>query len=379
MTKRLIFLAIILLIPSVVMAQSDTVLYLMGRVVMEDEAPIPKDFKVQLVCSNRVIRQVNPSTAGTFAFDLGSVKPTAGLQDASGTEIQGGLKGGFARDAWDERGFLVIGPRVYLDECIIRATPLAGHTSTEIVLGVRDLQDNPDVGILEVKKVGGKRRLPATVSLTTAAAPPKAAKSLEKAQNELAKKKIDYSKVKKNLENAVTVYPEFAEAWCFLGEARMITGDREGAKEAFELSIASDEEFIHPYAGLAQLAAEQQDWMQTARRAKQIRELDTGYPRGILFDGLSAYYLGRLDDSKAALEELKKRGHGSKFPIAYLHLGMIYAKKGEVVAAAEALRAYLSASPAGQVPVDRRDKIEAQLKLWEDQGLIQPEQEVTDS
>jgi len=377
--RNLVSFIFLALNPGSLLAQSDSVLYLMGEVVMENEAPVPKDFLVQLVCSNRVIKQVNPSTAGTFAFDLGSVKATPGITDASGTEISGGLKGGFARDAWDERGFLVIGGRVYLDECVVRSTPIAGYYSEPIELGVRDLQDNPDIGLIEVKKVNSAPRLPATVSLTTAAAPAEATKSLLKAQKELAKPKVDYSKVMDHLEKSVRLYPQFAEAWCLLGEARLISGDREGAREAFELSIASDEDFIHPYAGLAQLAVEQQDWMQAANRARQIKELDSTYPRGLLFDGLACYYLGRFEDSRAALEELKKRGYGSTFPIAYLHLGMIYAKSGDVNSAAEALRAYLTTSPVEKVPVDRRSQIEAQLKIWEDRGLIQPERQVSDS
>jgi len=379
MLKNLILPAFLGLSPGVVMAQSDSVFYLMGQVSMENEAPVPKDFLVQLVCSNRVIKQVNPSAAGTFAFDLGSVKATPGITDASGTEIQGGLKGGFARDAWDERGFLVIGGRVYLDECVVRSTPIAGYTSTTIELGTRDLQDNPDIGVLEVRKINGTPRLPATVSLTTAAAPPEAAKLLGKAQKELAKKKVDFHKVQDHLEKAIRVYPQFSEAWCLLGEARLSSGDQVGAREAFELSIASDENFIHPYAGLAQLDVERQDWMQAANRARQIRKLDPTYPRGLLFDGIASYYLGSFEDSRLAFEELKERGHASTFPIAYLHLGMIYAKKGDVLTAAEAFRAYLSASPAGQVPVARRDRIEAQLKLWEDQGLIPPEERTADS
>jgi len=344
----------------------------MGRVVMEDEAPIPKDFFVQLVCSNRVIRQVNPSPSGTFAFDLGSAKQTSATVDASGTETQGGLKAGFARDAWDERGFLVISGRVYLDECIVRPIPLAGYTSTTIELGVRDLQDNPDIGIIEVKKITGLPRLPATVSVTTAAAPPEAAKALTKAQKELGKRKIDYSRVTDNLEKAVRIYPEFAEAWCLLGEARMALGDREGAREAFEMSIASDEAFIHPYAGLAQLALEEQNWQQAAGRARQMKEIDNTYPRGLLFDGIANYYLENFSESKKSLEELKRRGLTSKFPLANLHLGMIYAKEGDVPSAAEALRSYLSDSPSQQIPTDRREKIETQLKLWKEQGRLEP-------
>ncbi|MGW8179804.1 MAG: tetratricopeptide repeat protein, partial [bacterium] len=350
-----------------------------GRVVMENEAPIPKDFYVQLLCSNRVIKQVNPSASGTFAFDLGSARPTPGLVDASGTETQGGLKGGFARDAWDERGFLVISGGVYLDVCLIRATPVPGLDSSTIELGVRDLQDNPDVGVIEVRPISGTPRIPQTVSVTSAAAPREATKALEKAQKELRKKKINYYQVEAHLERAVEVYSQFAEAWCLLGEARLAMGDHERARDAFQMSIASDESFIHPYAGLAQIDVGEQNWRRAADRARQIRELDPTYPRGLLFAGIANYYLQKFGDAEQSLEELKKRGYGPTFPIAYLHLGLIYAKNGKVGAAAEALRSYLSCSPGGQIPLDRRNKIEAQLKVWEEQGLIEPVGQVADS
>jgi hypothetical protein len=371
--KKLLWAVSIVFITGSAFAQTDSVLYLMGRVVIEDELPIPKEFRVELVCSNRVIRQTNPSESGTFSFDIGSVRQPANTIDASGTQTQGGLKGGFARDAWDERGFLVIGGRLYLDDCIIRTTPLPGYQPVSLELGVRDLQDNPDLGVLEVKKLGPKKRLPVTISVTTAAAPPKAAKAFEKAQKELSKEKVEYSEVKKQLEKSVEAYPQFAEAWCLLGEARAALGDPAGAREAFELSIAADEDFIHPYAGLAQLELQEKNWLQAIHRARQIKQLDSDYPRGLLFDGIANYYLNRFDAAEKSLLALKEKGQATTFPIAYLHLGMIYARKGEVPLAAESLRAYLTASPPDQIPLERREQIEAQLELWEDQGLIVPE------
>ena len=373
MSKHLLWVILILCINGAVFAQTDSVVYLMGRVVMEEELPIPKEFRVELVCSNRVIRQVNPSESGTFAFDLGSARQSPTTIDASGNSTQGGLKGGFARDAWDERGFLVIGGRLYLDDCIIRTAPQAGYAPVTVDLGVRDLQDNPDIGVIEVKRIAGTPRLPPTISVTTAAAPSKAANAFEKAQKELSKENIDHSEVAKLLEKAVEIYPQFAEAWCLLGEARSTLGDSVGAREAFELSIASDEDFIHPYAGLAQLDLEEQNWMQALQRSRQIRELDENYPRGLLFHGIASYYLNRLDAAEKSLTALKENGQATTFPIAFLHLGIIYAKKGEVPLAAQSLRTYLNTSPADQVPPERREQIEDQLKLWEDQGLIVPE------
>ena len=348
--------------------QEDSVLFLTGRVAIEQDLPIPKEFRVELVCSNRVIQQSYPSKSGTFSFDLGSAKLPATVMDASGSPTRGGLEEGFTRSVWDDGGFLVIRGRVYLDDCVVRAAPLAGYTSNAIALGVRDLQDNPDIGVIEIRKVTGSDGAAGTVRATTAAAPMEAVKAFEKARKELTKKKVDHSEVQEQLENAVEVYPQFAEAWCILGETRMILGDPKGAREAFELSIASDPKLIHSYAGLAQLDIEQKKWMQAAHRTRQIKEMDPSYPRGLLFDGLANYYLRHFDAARKSLEELETLGHASTFPIAYLHLGMIYADKGEITAAANALRAYLS---AGQAPAERRQKIETQLEIWEDQGLIE--------
>ncbi len=345
-------------------AQTEAALYLVGRVVMEDGTMPPSNLRVELVCDGKAVRQSYPNDKGVFSFDLGSRRQTQTATDASGTPTTGGLNESFARDAWNSPGFQSLRGRVYLDDCVVRLGQDPGFRGTEIKLGVRGLLDDPDIGELLVgRTLVGSGTLDAT-------APPKALQEFRSALEELSRGKPNRNKVRKHLESAVRIHPEFAEAWTLYGTRLLEEGRSKDAGNALIRATEVNPDLAEPWLGLAQIAVESGNWDEAREMAVKALRIDGDAPRGLLYLGLAEYYRGRYPRSHGALGRLEELGIAERFPIAFLHLGMLYARAGDVPAAAERLRTYLTIERPSALSNDRRESIERQLAEWRASGAL---------
>jgi len=341
-------------------AQQDTVLYLIGRVVMEDGSTPSPNFRVELVCEGKVVRQSNPNEKGVFSFDLGSRKQTQGVGDASASPTTGGLTETFAQNAWNPDGFKVLLGRVYLDDCLIRLGQNPAYSATNIKLGIRGLLDDPDVGEILVSRrsvVGG------TVD---ASVPAEAREHFTGALAFLSQEKPDRKKGRKALEEAVKVFPQYADAWEVLGSLNLEEQRIGEARKAYEKAAELDADRLAPRLGLAKIAIEEQDWETARVRSEQALGLQAETPLAFLYLGLALFYEGDFARSHAALGRLEALGKAEDYPIALLHLGMLLAKMGDVPAASARLEHYLKLEPSAQ----RRASVERQLDAWRRSGAL---------
>jgi tetratricopeptide (TPR) repeat protein len=189
---------------------------------------------------------------------------------------------------------------------------------------------------------------------------------------ELEKDKPNLSKAVKNLQKAVEIYPEYDAAWALLGEVRMEQGKAKEAEAAFSKAAEVNPVAVKPRLGLAQLALEAQQWEEASRLAQEALELEPNTPRGLLYTGLASYYAEQYGEAMKSFQKLEETGKANSFPIALLHLGMLYAMRGDIPDAAQRLRTYLEVEEESAIQLERRKKIEQQLKVWEEQGLITP-------
>jgi Tfp pilus assembly protein PilF len=342
-------------------AQEDSVLYLIGRVVMEDGSSPSPNFRVELVCDSKVVRQSNPNGKGVFSFDLGSVRQTQGVGDASASPTTGGLKETFAQSAWNPPGFKVLLGRLYLDDCLIRLSQNPAYSATDIKLGIRGLLDDPDVGEILVSRrsvVGG------TVD---ASIPPEAREHFTRALAFLSQEKPDRKRGRTALEEAVKVSPEYADAWEVLGGLNLEEQRIGEARKAYEKVVELDADRLGPCLGLAKIAIEEQDWETARVRSQQALEIQPESTLGLLYLGLALYYEGDFARSHAALGRLEALGKVEEYPIALLHLGMLLAKMGDVPAASVRLEQYLKLEPSAQ----RRASVERQLDAWRRSGALE--------
>lgn len=349
-------------------------IHLSGKVLLEDGSPPPEEVQVELLCDGQSVRLVTTRPDGSFSAELGGHRPSGASETRSGYFGDGVAGDPRGRDA----GFLnqggvgslrSVGPgRVDLTGCQFRVIPVAGFESTSLQLGIRSVLGKPDVGTIALQRIQGVRGT--SVSFNTLKAPPEAAKAYQKAREELTKEKINYSKIAKELEKAVNAYPEFAAAWSMLGDTRLHKGDAKGARKAFEAAVAADPDYIRPYLGLARMELGEKSWEKAAELSERLIELNPNVPESHYMRGVANYYLGRHDLAQQSFQTLLERDAWQRYPLSAFLLGMIQAKQGDFQSAAEQFRRYIRLAPQPD-PQGLIEKLEKQLKAWEEQGLIE--------
>jgi Tfp pilus assembly protein PilF len=349
----------------------DAFLFLTGDVLLADGSTLDEEQRVEMICGGRVEYQTSVSVSGRFTIELG--KATGfGMTDASvGRELtnpgsmttsqSGGAVGG---------GTLSQSPfkQHNLSGCEVRLQAKPGYYSEGIRLGSRSSFDSPEIGTIVLHRLSQNEGT--TVSVTTLEAPAEAKRALGKAQKELGKKRVNYSKANKELEKAVKVYPQFAAAWDLLGQTRLAQKDREGAKAALENAIKADPAFMNPYLTLARMELYDQQWAAAAARTTKLMELNTRIPQAFYFHGLANFYLGGYEAAEKAFLHLEQSGDARQYPMSYLQLGIMNARQGEIPVAAKDFSRFLRYMPPDQVSAVQRQRIERQLNQWDTKGAI---------
>ncbi|HSR50477.1 MAG TPA: tetratricopeptide repeat protein [Acidobacteriota bacterium] len=345
------------------LAQGPTILTLSGKVLMEDGEPPDHEVKVELLCNSRVIRVARTRHEGSFHFRLGEERrPTEVSASSAGPDTLetqrrgiGGLgAGGRLRPAGDGR--------YDLTNCEIRISPHPGWQADKIGLGIVSIFE-PDVGVITVREVSPKAGT--LVSASTLAAPPQAAKAYQRAQKELARDKPGRAADK--LEEAVDLYPGYAEAWKLLGDTRLRLEDREGSAEAYRKAVEADPNYLPPYMTLAEMELEEVRYEEALRYTSKLIELDPHDSKAHYYHGLAAYSTGALEEAMASFKVIEENGEMDRYPASALMAGDILARSGEAAASAVYLRRYLE---MGDVSPEMREQIRRQLEDWESKGLI---------
>ena len=206
-----------------------------------------------------------------------------------------------------------------------------------------------------------------TVSLITLAAPKEAKKAYENAGKELSKGKPNLSKVTKELEKAVEIYPEFAVAWFMLGEVRVAQNDRPAAAEAFEQARAADPGYVAPYLSQAVMAMEEEQWMKAAQLSGQAIELSPQLIKAHYLNALANTSLGRINIAEESALLVLDSNQVQTYPLIYYLLGFVEAQRENFPSAAARYRTFLETRPNASLA----EKVRGTLDQWLKQGLIQ--------
>ena len=332
---------------------------LSGKVVLADGSPLPGSINIELVCSGSVKQKAFTSNDGNFSFEVGS-RSSMAFADAS---IGGSWSPNGANTA-DQTGLDSFDGSMNLAGCELRAV-LPGFRSERLQLGMRRPLASSEVGeivLRRLEKVSGS-----TVSFTALAAPKNARKAYEKATKELRKKKVKHSKVSKELEKAVNLYPKYAAAWNLLGATRLKLKDEGGARKAFKQAIEADPEYVSPYIELAMLEGDSSRWVEVTRLSGRILELNPYVSQAHYFSAVANFNLGKIDLAAKSIYEYKKNRASKMFADSYYLAGAIFASKGSVTSAAAEFRQLLKIFPRDP----RADEIKEHLNSWKAQGLIE--------
>jgi tetratricopeptide (TPR) repeat protein len=223
------------------------------------------------------------------------------------------------------------------------AAALPGFNSTTLIIADRNLLDNPDIGTITLSREEGSAG--SAVSGTTASAPKDATKAFEKARSEWLDKKSD--RAQKDLEKAVQVYPQFAEAWYQLGKIQE-TAKSPDAANSFSKAVAADPKFILPYEHLAQLDVIAQKWQDVADATAHEVELNSrGTPQIWYYSALGNYKLGKKDIAEASATKALSMDPLHTQPNIEQLLAVLLADKRDYAGALQHLRNCLTYLPPG--------------------------------
>ena len=228
-----------------------------------------------------------------------------------------------------------------LNGCEIRAN-LAGFQSDSIILAFREALDNPDIGIIHLRRLANVEGF--TFSLTTALAPKDARKAYEKGVASAKKQK--WPDAERELSRAVETYPKYAVAWYELGRVYQQLKRLDEAGRAYEQAIKMDGKFISPYGQLIVLAVVQQNWENVALYTSQLLKLNPYVtPEVYFYSAVANYNLHKIDIAEGHARQAAKLDAEHKTPRINHLLGLILAEKQDYKDAAENMRVYLKFSP----------------------------------
>ena len=182
---------------------------------------------------------------------------------------------------------------------------------------------------------------------TTAPLPPKEARrAFEKAGAALKAKRAD--EAVRDYEQAVAVFPGYAEAWYELGKLRLDSGQPDAARYAFETAIQADAKYVGAYMMLATLEYGARHWKQLVEVTDKLLRLDAiDFPQAWLLNALGNYNDRNLEAAEKSAREAERLDTRQRFPETRRLLGLILAQRGDFAGEAGEYREYLKVAPAG--------------------------------
>ncbi|MBV9608597.1 MAG: tetratricopeptide repeat protein, partial [Acidobacteria bacterium] len=322
---------------------NDSVLFINGRVAMDDGTPLPSNILVDRVCNGQTRQQVHADMKGNFSFQLGTrfndvsndvtVTPQFGSSVASSD-----LNDGFSTsNNANQMGV----SRQALWSCEIRAEA-GGMRSASAALQAYSPGQTIDVGTIFLQR--GEKAQGTTISATSYQAPKDAKKAYEKGME--AARKGNVAEAEKQLEKATQIYPQFATAWYYLGMVHERQKEIEPAKKAYEQATAADAKYVAPYIQLAMLAAVEGNWKDALRYSDTGIQLDPlDYPAAYYFNSLANYRLNNLEAAEKGARSVERYDQQHRFPQVHVLLGSILSQNKAYAEAITEFSAYLKMVP----------------------------------
>jgi hypothetical protein len=226
--------------------------------------------------------------------------------------------------------------------CDVQAV-FPGYKSSTVIIANRTIVDNPDIGTIKLTPEVGSPYASLSVTGSTVSKP--ARKAFEKARSEWMDNKPD--RAEKDLEKAVQLDPQFAEAWYQLGKIQQPKAPQD-AWNSFSKSVAADPKFILAYRHLAEMAALQNKWQDVVNNTNKELELNPlGSPEIWYYNALGNLKLNHVDVAETSVGKAIAMDPLHTQPNAEQLIAVILANKHDFAGALEHLRTCLKYLPPG--------------------------------
>jgi tetratricopeptide (TPR) repeat protein len=326
-----------------------------GKVATADGERLPDKVAIQRDCGGAARTAAYTDRKGQFSFRWNETAGIVGADQAQSVAPSGprGIPGnGLGQDGTALSRGAETGPA--MTGCELRAAA-PGYRSEVIALdGHRAFYENYDVGTIVLHRIGDVDG--PSVSATSSKAPSDATRAFEKGLEALGKGKT--SDAEKDFEKAVSLYPQYAEAWLDLGKLRLQRKAEDAAGEAFQKALQADDNLVEAQVYLGMLAVEKKQWSDAVNYLDAALKLDpVHFPDAWFNDAVAGYNLKNYAGAEKSVREALKLDSQHKNPRANYLLGLILAAEKDYGGAAEQLRAYLRLAP----DADDVEKVKAQL------------------
>jgi Tfp pilus assembly protein PilF len=292
---------------------------LLGKLTLEGE-PLPwQPMLVSVDCKGSIVNSTQTDLQGQFVITFTKTHGTPDTPSDAQRQMETQYEG-----------------------CVVKGL-LAGFRSSAKTITVRNLRDDPNLGIITLspeERAGGTE-----LSTTSKAAPSNAMKAFEKARAEWLNQNADGTE--KNLKRAVRLYPAFAQAWLQLGKLQE-RSDPKSARDSFSKALAADPKFVLPYEQLAALAVQGENWRETLDNTNHALELDpAGTPQLWYYDALAKFQLGKTDEANVSASKSLAIDPRHSVPNTEQLLAVILARKADYAGALQHLKNCLTYLPDG--------------------------------
>lgn len=226
--------------------------------------------------------------------------------------------------------------------CTVKAV-LDGFQSSTLTIANRSLEDDPSIGTITLRT--DERALGSIYSPTTAAAPAEARKECQKARSDDLEGKRDSAR--RHLQKAVSIDPQFAEAWYHLGKLEA-TDKPQDALAAVQKAVAADPAYISPYEQIAEICATQKNWREVVDATDKALKLNpAGSPQIWYYNAVGNLNLGHHDVAEESAKKSLAIDPSHIAPNTEQLLAVILAGRGDYGEALEHLRHCLTYTPPG--------------------------------
>ena len=208
---------------------------------------------------------------------------------------------------------------------------------------------------------------PSFVSITTLAAPKTARAAYKKAAKQMNKGKPDMDLAIAHLEEAVSIYPDYAAAWTLLGRVQQRGGDRESAERSLEKAVEIDPKYLGAYGPLASLAVHDERWDDLLWLSGEMLRINPLFTLGHYYKGGALINKGDTGAAEKALREALSTPDAAVFPESHYVLAELYRGQSDVKLAAREYRLYAAAAPPSRTVAQAVQW----LQRWETDGVIE--------
>jgi tetratricopeptide (TPR) repeat protein len=308
-------------------------IFLSGVVMTDDGSPIPRDIGVLSVCGALRRTMAHATSTGTFNFQWGSSSGIFGDASQAGRSLGNGA----ASLTGSRNGSRGLDPLANCD--LLAESP--GYSSSRVSLYNRGGQDNYDVGAIMIHLIGAGEGH--TVSMLALQAPKAAKKDFEKGSSLATSHKA--AEALMSFQNAVSVYPPYADAWLAIGKVQWELGKKDDARAAFRKAMDLDNKLVGAWQELGFLACDDSQWSAAVNyldQAVRLDPIDSG--AAWYFSALANYNLGHYDLAERSVRAEIKLEQGANPHANYL-LGLVLIARHDLEGGAEELRTYIAAAP----------------------------------